>query len=100
MQSSNPYILFGVDDIIVKDSINLNECVQALEKYNAHGFFLRLGKNLDYCYAMSSPQALPPFVSVENDDLINGNSIDGQYDWHYPNNLDFTLYCKQDLESY
>ena len=98
MQSSNPYILFGVDDIIVKDSINLNECVQALKKHNAHGFYFRLGKNLEYCYAMNSPQALPHFEEIGNK-ILQWKFIDGQYDWRYPNNLDFTLYCKSDLES-
>lgn len=93
----NPYILFGVDDIIVKDFINLNECTQALEKHNAHGFFFRLGKNLDHCYAMNGSQSLPPLCSVDHE-IYTWQFSQGEYDWNYSNNLDFTLYRIQDLK--
>jgi len=96
LQSSSPYILFGVDDIIVKDFINLNECIQAMEQHNAHGFFFRLGKNLDHCYAMNCAQPLPPLTSAGHE-IYSWQFNEGQYDWNYPNNLDFTLYRKSDL---
>lgn len=97
LKSAHPYLLFGVDDIIVKDFINLNECTQALEKYNAHGFFFRLGKNLDYCYAMGAPQPLPPLKNVELS-ICSWQFNQGLHDWNYPHNLDFTLYRIADIK--
>lgn len=96
LESPQPYLLFGVDDIIIKDFIDLHECAAALEKNNGYGFFLRLGKNLDYCYAMGQVQPLPPLKNV-------GSSIyiwqfnQGIYDWNYPHNLDCTMYRLSDL---
>lgn len=97
-QSKTNYVLFGVDDIIVKDTIDLSQCAQALETHNAHGFFFRLGKNLDYCYPIACWQPLPPFQSVEAD-ILRWHFNQGIYDWNYPNNLDFTLYRASDINA-
>ncbi len=97
-QAKSPYILFGVDDIIVKDFINLNECIDALEESHAHGFFFRLGKNLDFCYAMNCSQPLPLLKNVRPC-IYSWHFNEGLYDWHYPHNLDFTLYSKSDFEN-
>jgi glycosyltransferase involved in cell wall biosynthesis len=90
------YILFGVDDIMVKDTINLAQCAQALEAHSAHGFFFRLGKNLDYCYPLACSQPVPPLQSV-GADMFCWRFHEGIYDWNYPNNLDFTLYRARDV---
>ena len=47
---NSDYILFGVDDIIVKDFVDLDYCVQALENNEAYGFYLRMGSNLIQSY--------------------------------------------------
>ena len=49
-ESPSPYIIFAVDDIVVKENVDLTECISALEKYNAYGFYLRNGTNLTNCY--------------------------------------------------
>ena len=87
---------FWVDDIIVKDTIDLSDCADALEKCNAHGFFLRLGKNLKHCYANDAFQQLPP-LSNPLEEIYCWKFADAEHDWRYPNNLDFTLYRKKDL---
>jgi glycosyltransferase involved in cell wall biosynthesis len=97
-QSKSPYILFGVDDIIVKDVINLDECIAALEKSNAHGFFLRLGTNLDYCFALSSPQAVPPLQEIKPG-IYSWQFCQAEHDWRYPNNLDFTVYRTSEIKN-
>jgi hypothetical protein len=53
-ESPSNYIIFAVDDIVVKESVDLTQCICALEKYNAYGFYLRLGKNLTQCYTLGS----------------------------------------------
>jgi glycosyltransferase involved in cell wall biosynthesis len=96
-KNKSKYILFAVDDIIIKDIINLEECIEALEKFNAHGFYFRLGKNLDHCFAMAAAQPLPPLKNI-NSTMNSWQFSQGIYDWNYPNNIDFTLYRKTDLK--
>lgn len=96
LESPQPYLLFGVDDIIIKDFIDLHECAAALEKHNGYGFFLRLGKNLDYCYAMGQVQPLPPLKNVGSS-MYSWQFNQGIYDWNYPHNLDCTMYRLSDL---
>ena len=95
-QSSSDYIVFAVDDNIVKDTIALHECINWLEKTNAYGFYLKLGSHLDYCYTENAPQKLPPFDLV-HDNIYSWQFEDGEKDWHYPNTVDMTLYRKKDL---
>jgi len=95
-KTDNNYVLFGVDDDIVKDFVDLQECAALLEKYSAYGFYLRLGKNLSYCYAMAQDQKVPSFV-MEEDGLCSWLFSHGECDWNYPNNLDMTVYRKKDL---
>ncbi|MCL4361740.1 hypothetical protein M1446_05295 [Candidatus Dependentiae bacterium] len=92
------YILFAVDDIIVKDFINIADCVEALKKTNAYGFFFRLGKSVNFCYMTNNFQGIPNLSLLDNDMFIwKFNS--GMYDWNYPNNLDMTLYLKNKIRN-
>ena len=95
-KSLNNYILFAVDDVVVKDQVDINACIEQMEKYNAYGFFLRLGKNLNYCYATFSDQRLPQFI-VDDGSMCVWNFAGNEGDWGYPNSLDMTLYHKADL---
>ena len=96
-QSSSKYILFAVDDIIIKDSVNISYCIDALERYSAYGFYLRLGKNLTHCYSWGSiAQPLPP-LQKEEDDIYSWQFKYGKFDWNYLNTVDMTLYRKKDV---
>lgn len=92
------YVLFAVDDNIIKDYVNVNECIQLMEKYSAYAFFLRLGVHLTYCYSANQPQATPPYVQLEPG-VISWYFSQGEYDWNYPHNVDLTLYRKKDIEA-
>lgn len=96
-ESQSKYIMFGVDDLIVKDTVDIRRCIKALEKYNAYGFYLRMGVHLTYCYPMSCEQKVPPYNYLE-DDICAWTFAEGEYDWHYPNMLDMTLYRKIDVK--
>jgi hypothetical protein len=94
----SPYVLFGVDDIIVKDYTNLHDCIQLMETNTAYGFFLRLGLHLSCCYPLENrPQPIPPYQE-ETEDVISWQFSSGLYDWRYPHTLDMTLYRKQDIK--
>ena len=42
------YIMFSVDDDIVRDFVDIAECIDAMEKFDAYGFYLKLGENIIY----------------------------------------------------
>lgn len=91
------YIIFAVDDIIVKDTVDLNQCAELLNKYDAYGFYLRLGKNLTYNYTTDQQQAVPQGADVEPG-LFRWRFKDGCCNWAYPNTVDMTLYRKSDIK--
>lgn len=95
-RSPRPYVLFAVDDNVVKDTVDLGECIEALEKTGAYGFYLRLGKNLTYCLPYRCQQAVPPCISVYKD-IYGWHFNRGTYDWAYPHTVDMALYRKQDV---
>ena len=97
--SPSPYIVFAVDDIVVKDTIDFSECAQALETYGAYGFYLRLGKNLTQCYSWGSRAQAIPQLQHEADDIVSWHFNQGQFDWGYPHTVDMTVYRKKDIES-
>ncbi len=95
--SPSPYILFGVDDLIIKDFADLQFCVEKLESSGAYGVYLRFGRHIRSCYMNNQPQALPPSVPLA-DGLFAWDFRKGESDWGFPNNLDLTLYRKSDLK--
>lgn len=96
-ESPSKYVIFAVDDIIVKSSIDLCKGIELMEKTNAYGFYYRLGLNIDYCYAMNKPDPAPRLAKIV-DDIYAWEIKDGQHDWGYPNTVDMTLYRKNNIE--
>jgi hypothetical protein len=94
--STSDYIVFAVDDNIVKDYVPLNECIYWLEATKAYGFYLKMGSHLDYCYTENTPQTVPPLNHIHNT-IFSWEFEEGEKDWNYPNTVDMTLYRKKDL---
>ncbi|MDB6081733.1 MAG: hypothetical protein JWO53_1005 [Chlamydiia bacterium] len=97
--SPSSYMLFAVDDLIVKDYVDLEVCTQALEEQQAWGFFLRLGKNINYCYMIDKSTPLPKGVDLEKN-MFCRQFFQGDGDWGYPNTTDMTVYRKNDLTQF
>lgn len=96
--SPSSYIIFAVDDIIIKDFINITQCIELIEKYRAYGFYPWLGKNITQCYSYNScAQPMPQSMEVEKG-IFAWYFCDGSYDWNYPHTVDFALYRKKDIE--
>ena len=96
-KSLSPYVVFSVDDVIVKDTINFKECIETMEKVGAYGFYLAHGNHLDYCYMKNLIQEIPPYIVVEQG--INAWQFNqGKNDWIHPNSLDMVIYKKADIE--
>lgn len=95
-EGRSEYIIFAVDDIIVKDYIDLNKCCGCLENYSAYCLPLRLGTNINYCYMLDKKTPLPFCRQVETG-LYEYKFADGAGDWAYPNSVDMCLYRKKDI---
>jgi hypothetical protein len=95
--SSSEYIMFGVDDIIVKNYVDLAECISALESTHAYAFYLRLGAHLTCSYPAWQKQKVPPFTVV-NDKMMLWQFSSGEMNWKYPNTVDMTIYRKSDIQ--
>ncbi len=94
---SSDYALFAVDDIIVKEGIDLNNCIAAMQKTQAYGFYLKLGKHTNYSYMLKMEQGVPEMTSLPGG-LLAWDFEYGKGDFAYPNTLDMTLYFKKDLQ--
>jgi len=96
------YIIFGVDDIVVKDFVNLSECIDLMEKTHAYGFFLRMGKNITDHYLLDVSRnhdtTIPLYQEIEPG-ICAWQFRCGKHEWAYPNTVDMTLYQKKDIES-
>lgn len=90
------YIVFAVDDIIVKDAINFTDAIKHLEHTKAYALFLRLGENTHICYPINQEQGVPPLIKF-SDGLRAWTFEQGAWDWNYPNNVDMTIYRKKDI---
>lgn len=95
-QSPSPHLIFAVDDIVIKDFVDLSKCIQMLEKTKAYGFYLRLGLHVNYCYMEDAFQKIPAHIPLENGVLAWNFSL-AEYDWAFANTLDMALYRKADL---
>lgn len=96
--SNSRYIVFAVDDIVITDPIDFQSDERLLEKHKAYGFFYRLGKNITECYMTSSYSGLPNNLQEIESNILTWNFFRAKGDWNYPNNLDFTLYRKEDIK--
>jgi hypothetical protein len=96
-QSPSPYVLFAVDDMIVKNRVDLHQCAQLLEKTGAYGVFLRLGSHVDFCYMRNTAQKIPPSWEVEKG-IFAWQFKQGEYDWKYPCSVDMAIYKKSEIE--
>lgn len=97
--SPSEYLLFGVDDIVVKDYVDLSDAITILEKYNLYGCYLRLCPDIDYLYSWQQPQQVPQLKKVQEGYLWQFCAASPISDWGYPHTVDMTLFRKKDIAS-
>ena len=91
------YVLFLVDDNIFVKPFSLRDVIAALDsEKNAIGFSLRLGKNTEYCYSLSSPQKLPAFECL-NDGILKYNWPGAECDFGYPLEVSSSVYRSNEI---
>lgn len=89
-------MLFAVDDIVVIDLVDLQRCAKLMKKYNAYGFYLRLGTDITECYAEECYTGQPKLTKYK-DGIYSWKFSEGMGDWNYPNTVDMTLYRTKDV---
>ncbi len=89
------YLVFAVDDIIVKNYVNITDCTRFLKMTQAHGFYLRLGTNITYCYMNKRSQNIPELFSIEN--IYAWRFRGAQSDWCCMNTVDMTIYAREKI---
>jgi len=95
--TQNNYVLFAHDGIIIKEPINIDRSLQAIEKTHAYGFYFTLGKNITEYKNLRRPQKLPPFVEVE--ETISAWPFEcGEYNWSKPQSFSLALYNAQTVK--
>ena len=102
-KTPNDYIVFAVDDIIVKDFVDLSFCVRALRETDSYGLYLRLGNNITENYMGNSRSTPPPPAQCVRDGLYRLYRYQfktGQGDWCYPNSNDMTVFKKSKVKSF
>ena len=92
------YVVFAVDDIIIKDDIDFSETARLLKKTGAYGFYLRLGQNIQHSYMANKKDPPPKSVIVETG-VRAWSFQQGVADWGYPNTVDMTVYRKEDIKA-
>ncbi|MCK4782640.1 MAG: glycosyltransferase, partial [Desulfobacteraceae bacterium] len=91
------YILFLVDDNLFVRDFCLADVVRTLRyNHDAIGFSLRLGRNTDYCYMLSSQQALPKFRQAGSG-ILKYYWPGQQYDFGYPLEVSSSVYRVRDI---
>jgi len=90
------HVLFATDGIIAHSFVDLNRCINLLERTFAYGFYLAFGDTSQYSYYTGHSQALPPRVILESDVAAWVFGY-GQRDWREYHNMAMTLYRKQDV---
>lgn len=97
--STTRYVMFSVDDIIVKDTIDLKGAVSKLKQTGAYGFYFRLGSRVDYSFMEDFHQGTPKSVELESG-CYAWQFTSGQGDWRYPNTVDMALFPKEEIHPY
>ncbi|MBF8262945.1 MAG: hypothetical protein HW387_610 [Parachlamydiales bacterium] len=97
--SPSEYIVFGVDDMVIKDFVDLSFCRQMLEKTGAYGFYLRFGRHIQQSYMQQKAQSVPPSIPLSNG-VFAWDLRKGESDWGFVNSMDMTLYRKADLKKW
>ncbi len=88
-ESPNAYVAFAVDNMVVRDFIDVQEGIDDMEKTGAVGIFYHLGRDLEDL----------PSISVHEKAFAWQFSV-GKGEWKHPYNTDLTLYRKKDIKGF
>lgn len=95
--SSYKFVVFVVDDTVFVNKFEILAVERNLSNHKeAVGFSLRLGGNVNYCYALSRPQKIPPLVEVEPS-IFMYRWVGAECDWGYPLEVSSSVYRVEEV---
>lgn len=97
LNNAQEHILFAQDAMVTTHYIDCNECIQALERAFAYGFYLSKGTENIICHRTAMPQPMPVLNQI-NDKMYAwafGYAANG--DWRCYNNPAMTIYRTKEI---
>lgn len=91
-----PYFMFAVDDIIVTDKVDLQQCCKLLQATDAYSFHLRVGKDITHS-SKKQPMSLPPLHPIKGGVYAWFIHEAGGFDSYfgYPYSVDMTIFPRE-----
>ncbi|MCB1108815.1 MAG: glycosyltransferase [Chlamydiia bacterium] len=95
------YIAFASDAITIKDELDFQDAARLLNKTKGYAFLLRLGKEAAANSKTKKHNALPRYMQIEPGAMAwQISQVDRRSCWGYVNNLDMTIYRKEEIKPY
>jgi len=94
------YMMFAVDDMIVVNPADCALCVAVMQKIpQVYVCSLRLGCNINHCYATNQPSPCPLTKEVAPN-LMTWSLAGAAHDWGYPHSVDMAIYRRSLVEKF
>jgi len=90
------FVMFGCDDVIFKDHVDIDKVIEKLKLDDTIGFSLRLGRGINHYYPNNSSMKEPKY---EEDEVLKWDWRHAEKDFGYPFELDASVYKKEFAES-
>ncbi len=97
LKNAPNFVMFGTDDTIFKDYVDINKVMEKLKLKDTIGFSLRLGKGLTYNFDFGRGVKEPEYE--EENGILRWDWRNEEYAYGYPFELDATVYKKEFVES-
>lgn len=98
--TSSRFIVFSVDDSVITEAFDFNDCEEALGKTGAYAFYTRLGKNITSNSFSDIPLRVPTLTQVTGLAYQFIFDQENGIDWNYPHSLVMAIYRKADIRDF
>ena len=97
LKNAPNFIMFGCDDVIFKDDVDIEKVIEKVKLPDTIGFSLRLGKGLTYNFPLDKNINEPKYE--ESDGILRWEWKNAEGDYGYPFELDASIYKKEFVEN-
>lgn len=98
LSHANDYSMFAFDGILLSHYTDCAECILALERAFAYGFYLGMGTESSICQQTGMPQPMPAINQINTTMFAWAFHYADSGDWRCCNNLAMTLYRTKMLQ--
>jgi len=93
LKNAPSFVMFGCDDVIYKDYVDMNEVIEKVKLEDTIGFSLRLGKGLTYHFPADKFIKEPKYE--DKNGILKWKWKGAEGDYGYPFELDASVYKKE-----